>query len=257
MALRTRADHYAGYSTGIRIDRLYPVSRMVSRMTGLSVQRNKAIVGENAFKHESGIHQDGMLKNPETYEIMDPRSIGVPESKLVLGKHSGTHALSTRLAELGYDMDAEQVKAVYAKFKALADRKKEVFDEDIEAIADGLTGTERPIWKLQKFSVSAGTDAVSHAFVALEDAAGAVSQQAAYGDGPIDACYAAIQMITNVPVKLERYETRAVTGGRDAQGEVVVHIEHNGVKMRGRGLSTDVTEAAVLAFVAAMNRIRA
>jgi 2-isopropylmalate synthase len=256
MALRTRKDYYTQYTTRIDTKRIYPLSRMVSNLTGLHVQRNKAIVGENAFAHESGIHQDGMLKNRNTYEIMDPREIGVPESKLVLGKHSGRHALGTRISELGFTIDDKQLDKVYERFKQLADRKKDVYDEDIEAILDAMLGGDVPLWELVKFQVNAGSDETSVALVELRDSSGMQAKHAAYGDGPIDACYSAIQQITGVSVVLEDYETRSVTKGKDAQGEVTVQVNHHGRKVRGRGLSTDVIEAAVKAYLSAINRIK-
>ncbi|MEM0914663.1 MAG: 2-isopropylmalate synthase [Planctomycetota bacterium] len=256
MALRTRGEALGGYTTGVNSAEIYRASRMVSNLTGLVVQRNKAVVGENAFAHESGIHQDGVLKHRETYEIMDPRDIGVPESKLVLGKHSGRHALADRIAALGYSIDTDAVAAVYEKFKDLADRKKDVYDEDIEALVDQTLDQTRNLWEPMGFKVTAGSDETSVAYVRLRDSAGHESKQAAYGDGPIDACYSAIQLATQIPVVLEEFHTRSITGGKDAQGEVTVTISHSGQKVRGRGLSTDVVEAAVLAYVAAINRIK-
>ena len=256
MALRTRGDVFGRYRTNINVKEIFRTSRMVSNLTGLSVQRNKAVVGENAFAHESGIHQDGMLKHRDTYEIMDPRDIGVPESQLVLGKHSGRHALAQRVAELGYTVTADQLDAVYERFKALADRKKEVYDEDIEAILDQELETGRELWHLDRFHVTAGTGQTSVALVELRDSAGVTAKQAAYGDGPIDACYSAVQLITGVAVTLDDYKTRAVTHGKDAQGEVSVAVNHHGKTVRGRGLSTDVIEAAVLAYLSAINRIK-
>ncbi|BAM04813.1 2-isopropylmalate synthase [Phycisphaera mikurensis] len=265
MALAVRADAAGGggVNTGIRRREIYKSSRMVSTLTGLSVQRNKAVVGENAFAHESGIHQDGMLKNPETYEIMDPRSIGVPESKLVLGKHSGRAALADRLRDLGIEASGEVLQAVYDRFKTLADRKKEVHDEDLEAIVDDLhasaagpAGTGRGAWTLHGFQAVANAGTPSFAFVELVDPDGETRREAAFGDGPIEACYSAVQLITGVTASLDRYAHRAVTGGKDAQGEVRVELStDDGRKARGRGLSTDTIEAAVKAYVAAMNRL--
>ncbi|MFK7789280.1 MAG: alpha-isopropylmalate synthase regulatory domain-containing protein, partial [Phycisphaeraceae bacterium] len=256
MAMRTRSDVYKNYTTSINTQEIYKTSRMVSNLTGLSVQRNKAIIGQNAFAHESGIHQDGMLKNRDTYEIMDPRSIGVPESKLVLGKLSGRHALSDRVKEMGYTIDDETLQRVYDDFKSLADRKKEVFDEDIEALLDKRLGEERKLWELKFLRVTAGTDETAMAFVELKDSAGVEQKDTAHGDGPIDAVFTAIQRITGVTVTLEEYITRAITGGKDAQGEASVRINHNGHKARGRGVSTDVIEAAAEAYLSAINRIK-
>ena len=262
LAVRPDAPGWGGASTNVRRKEIYKASRMVSTLTGLAVQRNKAVVGENAFAHESGIHQDGMLKNPETYEIMDPRSIGVPESKLVLGKHSGRAALADRLRELGLDPGGERLQAVYDRFKALADRKKEVHDEDLEAIVDDLSGagagagTERGAWTLTNFQAVANSASPSFAFVELSDPEGRAHREAAFGDGPVDACYSAVQLATGVSANLDRYATRAVTGGKDAQGEVRVELSaEDGRTARGRGLSTDTIEAAVKAYVAAVNRL--
>ncbi len=256
MAMRTRADFYENYTTSINTKEIYKASRMVSNLTGLSVQRNKAIVGQNAFAHESGIHQDGMLKNRDTYEIMDPRSIGVPESKLVLGKLSGRHALSDRVKEMGYTIDDETLQRVYDDFKSLADRKKEVYDEDIEALLDKRLGEVRKLWELRFLRVTAGTDETAMAFVELHDSAGVVQKETAHGDGPLDAVFTAIQRITGVTVTLEEFTTRAITGGKDAQGEASVAISHHGHKVRGRGVSTDVIEAAAEAYLSAINRIK-
>lgn len=256
MALATRRDFYAAYTTSINTKKIYPTSRMVSHLTGLYVQRNKAIVGENAFAHEAGIHQDGMLKERTTYEIMDPRDIGIPESKLVLGKHSGRHAFSQRVRELGYQVDESTMQNAFEAFKTLADKKKDVYDEDIEAILDEQLQTDRQLWELVRFQVTSGTGVISTATVMLRDSAGTEAMDAATGDGPIDAVYSAIQRITGVGVTLEDYQSRAVTGGKDAQGEVSIQARHNDRTVRGRGLSTDVVEAAAKAYIAAINRIK-
>ena len=256
MAMNTRSDVYKNYTTSINTKEIYKTSRMVSNLTGLSVQRNKAVIGQNAFAHESGIHQDGMLKNRDTYEIMDPRSIGVPDSKLVLGKLSGRHALSDRIKEMGYTIDDDTLQRVYDDFKNLADRKKEVYDEDIEALLDKRLGEGRKLWELKFLRVTAGTDETAMALVELKDSAGAEQKGTAHGDGPIDAVFTAIQRITGVTVTLEDYTTRAITGGKDAQGEASVRINHHGHKVRGRGVSTDVIEAAAEAYLSAINRIK-
>ncbi len=255
MALGTRADYYPWF-TNIDTRRIYATSRMVSNLTGLHVQRNKAIVGENAFAHEAGIHQDGVLKNPETYEIMNPRDIGVPESKLVLGKHSGRHALKGRVGELGYTLDEAALERVYEEFKRLADKKKNVYDEDLEAILDQTLQNSRDLWELVRFQVTSGSGVIPMATVVLRDSSGTERIEAAHGDGPIDACYSAVQLITNIDVTLEDYKSRGVTGGKDAQGEASVRVNHNGRRVRGRGVSTDVIEAAVRAYLSAINRIR-
>src|SRR3954469_17396058 len=255
MALRTRADHY---KIGTRIDttKIFPASRMVSTLTGLSVQRNKAIVGQNAFAHESGIHQDGMLKFRETYEIMDPAVVGVPKTSLVLGKHSGRAAFKDRIAQLGYKLNDEQVEQAFVKFKALADKKKEVFDEDVEALIDTQLEIGAGAWELVATQVMTGSTTLPTATVTLRDANGETVTDASVGDGPVDAIYSAIQRLTGVQVKLTDYRIRAVTKGKDAQGEVQIELEHSGKTVRGRGRSTDILEASARAYLAAINRLR-
>ncbi len=255
MALRTRPDYF---KVGTRIDatKIYPTSRMVSNLTGLIVQRNKAIVGENAFAHESGIHQDGVLKFRETYEIMDPTHVGIPKNSLVLGKHSGRHALRDRATQLGYVLTDEQVESVFIKFKALADKKKEVFDEDIEALVDDQLELAHSVFELVGLQVTAGSNTIPTATVTLKDTTGQKLQDASVGDGPVDAIYSAIQRLTGIHVTLTDYRIRAVTKGKEALGEVQVEMEHSGRKFRGRGLSTDILEASALAYLSAINRLR-
>ncbi len=256
MALRTRQDYFNRFITKVNTRKIYPISRTVSMMTGLFVQRNKAIVGENAFAHESGIHQDGMLKHRDTYEIMNPSEIGIPESKLVLGKHSGRHAFRQRIVDMGYTIDDAALEKAFDAFKALADKKKDVYDEDIEAILDQLLEEERPMWELVRFQVTSGTGVIAMATVVMRDSSGVERMEAATGDGPIDAIYSAMQQATGVTVKLEDYQTRSITSGKDAQGEVTVAVRHNDRQVRGRGFSTDVVEAAAKAYLSALNRIR-
>lgn len=255
MALRTRSDFY---KIGTRIDasKIYSASRMVSTLTGLAVQRNKAIVGENAFAHESGIHQDGMLKYRETYEIMDPSSVGIPKSSLVLGKHSGRHAFRDRVVQLGYTLTDEQLEPVFARFKTLADKKKEVFDEDIEALVDEQLELSSRMWELAGLQVTAGSNTIPTATVTLRDSSGQTIQDASVGDGPVDAIYSAIQRLTGVKASLSDYRIRAVTKGKEAMGEVQIELEHSGRKIRGRGVSTDILEASALAYLASINRLK-
>jgi 2-isopropylmalate synthase len=257
MLLRTRRDVY-GIDTNINAEKIWPTSRMVSQLTGLYVQRNKAIVGENAFAHESGIHQDGVLKHRETYEIMDPTVVGIPSNKLVLGKHSGRHALKDRLNELGYSVDEQTLLRVYDAFKQLADKKKNVYDEDIEALVETEleSSTAAEMWHLESLQFMAGSDAIPTASVTLSDASGTRMTKAATGDGPVDAIYSAIQLMTGVETSLVDYQLRSVSQGRDAQGEVQVEVDHNGKRVRGRGVSTDVIEASAKAYLSAINRIR-
>ena len=257
MAICTRGDYFQNYRTNINTKKIYPLSRMVATMTGLEVQRNKAIVGENAFAHEAGIHQDGVLKERTTYEIMNPSDVGLPENKLVLGKHSGRHAFRERVSDLGYTLSDEQVENAFTAFKTLSDKKKDVYDEDIEAILDQQMRSERRLWELVKFQVTSGTGIIATATVELRDSSGHERLDAATGDGPIDAVYSAIQRITGVSVVLNEYRTRAITGGKDAQGEVSVIVRHNDRTVRGRGVSTDVIEAAARAYLSAINRIKA
>jgi 2-isopropylmalate synthase len=255
MALRTRADYY---KIGTRIDatKIYTTSRMVSSLTGLMVQRNKAIVGENAFLHEAGIHQDGMLKYRETYEIMDPATVGIPKASLVLGKHSGRHAFKDRVVQLGYTLTEEQVEAAFAEFKGLADKKKEVFDEDVEALVDDQLNLAEGVFELIGLQVTSGSNTIPTATVTIKDSNGDTLRDASIGDGPVDAIYSAIQRLTGIKVNLTDYRIRAVTKGKEALGEVQIELEHEGRKIRARGLSTDILEASARAFLGAINRLR-
>jgi 2-isopropylmalate synthase len=229
---------------------------MVSTLTGLTVQRNKAIVGQNAFAHEAGIHQDGVLKLRETYEIMDPKAIGLPTNSLVLGKHSGRHAFRERIVSLGYTLSDEQLESSFVKFKSLADKKKEVFDEDLEALIDDQLELSKGLWELVGLQVMTGSSSTPTATVTLKDSNGEKVQDASIGDGPVDAIYSAIQRLTGVRVSLSDYRIRAVTKGKEALGEVQIEIDHNNRKVRGRGLSTDILEASALAYLSAINRLR-
>ena len=252
MAIKTRRDFF-GCDTGVATPKLYALSRMVSSMTGMVVQRNKAIVGENAFAHEAGIHQDGVLKERRTYEIMRPEDVGVPKSQLVLGKHSGRHALRVRARDLGFDLTDEQLDIAYTRFKDLADRKKVVYDEDIEAILETEFAQTEEVFKVDAIHISSGTQATPMATVSLLNADGAKSQDAAIGDGPVDALYNAIDRLTGVKVKLKDYRIRALTMDKDAQGEVTVAIEYKGRTITARGLSTDIIQASANAYVNAVN----
>src|SRR5690349_13129934 len=227
MALKTRADFYK-VATRIDATKIYSASRMVSTLTGLAVQRNKAIVGENAFAHEAGIHQDGVLKYRETYEIMDPATVGIPKNSLVLGKHSGRHAFRDRVIQLGYTLNDEQIEHAFAKFKALADKKKEVFDEDIEALVDEQLEVSGSLWELVGLQVTSGSNTIPTATVTLRDSTGQTVQDASIGDGPVDAIYSAIQRLTGIQVSLLDYRIRAVTKGKEALGEVQLELEHTG-----------------------------
>jgi len=253
MAVRTRGDYF-GVETSINTKRLVPTSRMVSRITGINVQRNKAIVGQNAFAHEAGIHQDGMLKHAQTYEIMRPEDVGVQNTDLVLGKHSGRHALRQKIRDLGFHLDDKQLQQVFEQFKALADRKKTVYDADIEALAEAAIHTGPAVWTLEALTCSGGSASVPHAAVVLWHQDGTIHREASMGDGPLDAVFSAIERITGVDVKLKDFQVRSVTVGEDAQGEAQIEAEHNGRVLRGRAVSTDIIEASALAFLQVINR---
>jgi 2-isopropylmalate synthase len=254
MALRTRADYFR-LQTGIQTRRLLPTSRLVAHVTGIPVQRNKAIVGQNAFAHEAGIHQDGVLKERTTYEIMRPEDVGLTKTDLVLGKHSGRHALRERIAYLGYHLDDVQLQQVFESFKALADRKKLIYDTDIAALADTLIHSGPALWTLESFHTSAGTGSLPMAAVCLCHIDGRKVHEAACGDGPIDAIYSSMERITGMKVKLRDYSVRSVSAGEDAQGEVCVEVEWNGRIQRGQAVSTDIIDASAQAFLQALNRL--
>src|SRR5262245_3817354 len=254
MALHTRRDFY-GLATGINTRHLYPTSRKLALITGMHVQRNKAIVGQNAFAHEAGIHQDGMLKERSTYEIMKPEDVGIPRTELVLGKHSGRHALKQRVADLGYHLADEQLNRVFEEFKRLADRKKEIYDADIEALAENqLQAATGSAWTLVGFTSTAGTGSQTSAAVTLKHKDGTVRRDAAVGNGPIDALFKAINRITGAQVKVVDYRVRSVSQDMDALGEANIEIEHDGKRSRARAVSLDVVEASALAYLEVVNR---
>ncbi|MGE5257264.1 MAG: 2-isopropylmalate synthase [Hyphomicrobiales bacterium] len=253
MAMHTRAN-YLQASTAINTEFIYPTSRLVSMITGIMVQPNKAIVGANAFAHEAGIHQDGVLKNPMTYEIMKPETIGLSASKLVLGKHSGRHALKTHLKDLGYDLSDEEMKLVFSKFKELADKKKHVMDEDLEAIVtEGILRTA-DVFKLDYLHVTAGTTVLPMASVRLQ-INGRMVQDAGYGNGPIDAAYNTISKLTGTASELLRFSISALTGGTDAMGEVAVRLRENGLLALGKGADPDIITASAKAYINGLNRL--
>lgn len=253
MTLETRADKYP-YFTRINTREIYKTSRLVSTLTGFMIQPNKAIVGNNAFAHESGIHQDGMLKYRQNYEIMTPESIGVPESRLVLGKHSGRHAFKKRLDDLGYPLDQEAIDTLFEKFKELADKKKSVYDEDIEALVEEKVASTTETYQLTYLHTSAGTTTLPTATLKVKKGDKEV-QEAATGDGPVDAVFNALDKVTAFKGKLENYNLKALTQGRDAQGEVTVTLATNGEESNGRGVSTDVIEASAKAYLNAINKL--
>ncbi|KJS29319.1 MAG: 2-isopropylmalate synthase [Desulfatitalea sp. BRH_c12] len=253
MALHTRAN-YLPLSTHIRTEHIYPSSRLVSMITGIMVQPNKAVVGANAFAHEAGIHQDGMLKNPMTYEIMRPETIGLSATQMVLGKHSGRHALREHLKNLGYDLSDDELQIVFTKFKALADKKKQVMDEDLEAIiTEGVLRTAET-FVLEYLHVSAGTTVLPMASVQLSINGRSV-KDAGYGNGPIDAAYNTIAKLTGAESELLRFSISALTGGTDAQGEVTVRLRENGLVALGRGSDPDIITASALAYINGLNRL--
>jgi 2-isopropylmalate synthase len=255
MAVKTRADYF-GLHTTLNTRRLCPTSRLVAHVTGIQVQRNKAIVGQNAFAHEAGIHQDGMLKERTTYEIMHPEDVGLARTELVLGKHSGRHALRDRVIELGYHLDDVQLQQVFEGFKALADRKKVIYDADIEALAEAQIHGGPALWTLESFHTSDGTGTLPMAAVCLAHIDGRKIQDAACGDGPVDAVFKTIERITGISVQLRDYQVRSVSVGEDAQGEARVEVEHeDGRVQRGHAVSTDIIEASALAFLQAINRL--
>ncbi len=254
MALATRKDLYA-VTTNIATNQIYNSSRLISSITGVTVQPNKAVVGANAFAHEAGIHQHGIMANKKTYEIMTPESVGLPENSIVLGKHSGKHAFSERLKAMGYSPDEAQITESFEKFKELADRKKEVTDTDLRALVE-LDKMEIPgEYVLDTFVVNSGNKMTSTAVIKMQHE-GETVEQASTGDGPVDAAFNAIERCVGESFKLEDYIVRSVTGGKDAQGEVVVKLKNNGSSVRGRGLSTDIVEASIRAYIDAINRYK-
>ena len=252
MAIKTRSD-FLNFTTNINTKRIYPTCRLVASVTGMIIPRNKAVVGDNAFAHEAGIHQHGVLSARETYEIMRPEDIGIPSSRLVLGKHSGRHAFKQRTEALGYTLTDEQVEKAFEKFKVLADKKKEVFDRDIEALIDEEIELAPEVWTLSGVQTTAGSSAIPTATVTLVKE-GQSYTDAAIGDGPVDAVYQAIGRITGIKPRLTDYALRALTSGTDAQGEVTIEVEHEGRRFRTRGVSTDIVQASAHAYLAAVNR---
>lgn len=253
MALHTRPN-FLPMETGIHTEHIYPTSRLVSMITGIMVQPNKAIVGANAFAHEAGIHQDGMLKNPMTYEIMRPETIGLSANKLVLGKHSGRHALREHLSAMGYDLSDEELQIVFTKFKELADKKKSVVDEDLEAIVTEGILRSAEVFQLEYLHVSAGTTVMPMASVQLS-INGRSQRGAGYGNGPIDAVFESIAKMTGTDSELLRFSISALTGGTDAQGEVTVRLKENGLVALGRGADPDIITASAKAYINGLNRL--
>ncbi len=255
MALRTRSDYFGGIDTGIKSEELARTSRLVSRLTGYPVQYNKAVVGRNAFAHESGIHQHGVLNERTTYEIMDPAAVGQGESKIVLGKHSGRHAFADTLKKMGYDLHGDALNQVFTRFKELADRKVELSDADLEALVAEETGdTVRYAFSLISLDSHGGSSSTPTATIVL-DHDGTKIEATAEGSGMVDAACAAIHKATGIAGTLTDYAVTSVTGGVDALADVALRFEVDGVSMPGRGLSTDVVEASARALLNALNRI--
>ncbi|HEX4890667.1 MAG TPA: 2-isopropylmalate synthase [Alphaproteobacteria bacterium] len=253
MALRVRND-FLPYETGVISEKFVNASRMISTVTGFPVQYNKAIVGKNAFSHESGIHQDGMLKNTQTYEIMTPESVGVVQSSLVMGKHSGRHAFRKKIEEMGYQLGQNAIEDAFVRFKELTDRKKQVYDEDIAALIDDTLVRGQDKIKLVSLQVVCGTRGPQTATLEL-DVDGDVLSTTATGNGPVDAIFNAIHALYPHEAKLQLYQVHAVTEGTDAQAEVSVRLEQNGKAVTGQGADSDTLVASAGAYVNALNRL--
>lgn len=254
MAIKTRGDVFANVRTNVAAEQIFPSSQLLAHVTGLSVPQNKPIVGANAFAHEAGIHQDGVLKYKLTYEIMLPQDVGIDSNRLVLGKHSGRHAFVDRLKHLGIDYTGVDMNTAFERFKALADKKKNVYDEDLIAIVteESVRGTDK--YELLYLNVTSSSMAVPHATVKMKvDGQECLASET--GDGMVDACYKAISKIAGIEPKLERYSVKSITGGTDAQGEVTCLIQDNGMSVNGQGSHTDIIMASALALVNALNKL--
>ena len=260
MAVKTRGDYFGELRCGVNTREILKSSRLVARMSSLVVQRSKAIVGENAFAHSSGIHQDGILKKRETYEIMDPQEVGWGGTELPLTKHSGRHAVAARLKHLGFKMSDADVQAIFARFKEIGDKKKFVYDDDLSALVEGVITEVPETWTLEYLNVTSGNQTVPTATVRLRKAGGKKSngqimQDAGIGDGPVDAALKAMDRLTKTRGRLMDYSLRAVSQGKDALGEVTVKVNFgDGKLVTGKGASTDVIEASALAYLNALNR---
>ena len=254
MALKTRHDYFGDLQVNIDTKQFTKVSKLVSRLTGVVVPPNKPIVGSNAFAHESGIHQHGMMSNPETYEIMTPESVGAEKTDLVLGKHSGRHAFADHLAKLGFQsFTEEKINDLFAKFKELADRKKQVYDDDIIAlVVDNLH--HKKAFELVAQYYKLGEKGYAYADVRLMTPEGEKAD-AAVGDGPVDASLKAVERVVGLPISLKDYQIRAITAGKDALGEATLKVEYNGRLYHGRGISTDIVKSSVNAYINAVNSV--
>lgn len=251
MALATRNNYYKA-GTGIDTQQIFRTSRLVSSLTGVNIHPCKAVVGENAFAHESGIHQHGVLNNPLTYEIMTPETVGIASNAIVLGKHSGRHAFASRLEEMGYDFDQEKVNQLFVRFKELADHKTNISDRDLEALVSEKAAY-RPEWfRLISHQQHSSGDGRAIGSVTLESSSG-VTEEVCFGEGPVDAAYNAVEKAVGFDINLKDFQIRAVTGGVDALGESTVLVERDGKTFYGRGLSTNIIEASLRAYINAIN----
>ena len=253
MALKTRHEYF-GMHTGVNTREIYPVSRMVSRMTGMTIQRNKAIVGANAFAHESGVHQDGILKERTTYEIMRPEDIGIDGNDLVLGKHSGRHAFRDKLVKMGMKLTDEEIEKAYHRFIELADKKKNIYDDDLIAIARDQMEVMENAYQLDYLHVSAGTGTIPTATLRLKRGKD-VFQDAGCGDGPVDAALKAIDRITKIKGKLLDFSLQAISAGKDAMGEVTLRVAFDHEIVSAKAASTDIVEAGTRAYLSCVNRL--
>jgi len=253
MALKTRSDFYR-CTTGIHTPEICRVSRLVSKLTGFVVAPNKAIVGANAFRHEAGIHQDGILKERSTYEIMRPEDVGFLETGIVLGKHSGRHAFKVRLKSLGIELNEQELERAFERFKNLADQKKQVFDEDLLAIVEDELKSVQDTWILASLRTQSGTNIQPQVEVVLKSKGKTFKSQSS-GDGPVDACYKAIDAITKIPGELLDYSIQSVSRGKDALGEVTLKVKINNKNVISHGASTDILEASAKAYINAINKV--
>lgn len=254
MAIKTRAEFF-GLETGVESTRLFPTARLVSGITGMQIPRNKAIVGENAFAHEAGIHQHGMLQHHSTYEIMRPADVGISHSNLVLGKHSGRHAFRDRVSELGFDLGDFELNRAFQEFKKLADKKKDMYDGDIEAIVLNVDSASGGPWKLKSMRVSSSTEEAASASIELLHEDGRTRSESASAEGPMEAAFKALEQATGISLVLRNFELHSASAGDDAQGEVTVMVDANGQEWRGHGASVDIVEAGTRACLEVVNRI--
>jgi len=254
MAMKTRKDAFENLETEINTKEIFRTSHLVSALTGFVVPPNKAIVGANAFRHESGIHQDAMIKKRTTYEIMDPKTVGVGKSHLVMGKHSGRHALTERLKDLGVVLDKKKVDSVFAKFKALADKKKEIFDDDLIALVDEETRKKKQAFELISVQSFTGTDVEPSVTVKIKYRK-KIMEKTSSGDGPVDAAFRAVDKITGRKLKLLNYKLEAITKGKDAQGMVRLELKFKNRVIPGKAASTDILEASIKAYLDALSKV--